>query len=473
MFLTVVYLFPHAMASQGRHGSVSSPGSRRACCGGQNGQDEGGGNAHVQSVSPPVLATCGIRRLGEAFESIPFHRSQLADSSEEEYNGKHSLAYLHQGRTSTMHGILTSFKRLAGHGFQSLHHRFVSWTTPDTYSLLLGALTDLARSKSELVAENAFLRQQLIVLRRQVKRAACTKTDRMLLVLLASMVRTWKHALFIVQPETLLRWHRQGFKLYWKYKSRAASLKPRLSQETISLIQAMARDNRLWGAERIRGELLKLGIRVCKRTIQKYMRGVRSPRQRGQTWATFLHNHAQNIWACDFLQVTDLFFRSLFAFFIIDLHTRQVIHVGVTRSPTDAWTAQQLREATPYGQGPKYLIRDRDSKFGSCFARVAATSGIKIVKTPYHTPRANAICERFLGSVRRECLDHLLILQEKQLQRVLRAYVEYFNRARPHQGINQQIPERYGRPVPPVRDDGKILSFPALGGLHHDYRRSA
>ena len=132
-----------------------------------------------------------------------------------------------------------------------------------------------------------------------------------------------------------------------------------------------------------------------------------------------------------------------------------------------------LREATPYGQGPKYLLRDRDSKFGSCFAHVATTSSIKILKTPYHTKRPNAICERFLGSVRRECLDHLFILQEKQLDRVLHAYVEYFNRARPHQGINQQIPERYGRPVPPVRDDGKILSFPALGGLHHDYRRSA
>ncbi len=184
----------------------------------------------------------------------------------------------------------------------------------------------------------------------------------------------------------------------------------------------MARDNRLWGAERIRGELLKLGIGVCKRTIQKYMRDARSPRQRGQTWATFLQNHAKGIWACDFLQVTDLFFRSVFAFFIIDIHTRQVIHVGVTRSPTDAWTAQQLREATPYGQGPKYLLRDRDSKFGSCFAHVAATSGIKILKTPYHMPRANAICERFLGSVRRECLDHVLVLQEKQLDRVLHAY---------------------------------------------------
>ncbi len=372
-----------------------------------------------------------------------------------------------------MQGILTCFKRLTGHGFQSLHHRFVAWTKPNTTSLLLGTLTDLAKSKSEMVAENALLRQQVIILRRQVKRPACTKTDRMLLVLLARMVRSWKQALLIVQPETLLRWHRQGFKLFWKYKSRAASLKPRISQETVALIQEMARDNRLWGAERIRGELLKLGIHVCKRTIQKYMRAVHTTRPHGQTWKTFMHTHAQQIWACDFLPVTDLFFRSLFAFFNTLLHSRKVIHVGVTRSPTDAWTAQQLREATAFGVGPKYLIRDNDSKFGVTFARVAKTSGIKILKTPYHAPRANAICERFLGSVRRECLDHLLILQEKQLQRILRAYVEYFNRARPHQGINQQIPEGYGEPVLPHHDDGKILALPVLGGLHHDYRRSA
>ncbi len=372
-----------------------------------------------------------------------------------------------------VHRILTFITRLTRLCLRSLNHRFVAWTTPDTTSLMLGTLTDLARSKSELVAENALLRQQLIILRRQMKRPACTKTDRMLLVLLARMVHTWKQALVIIQPETLLRWHRQGFRLFWKYKSKAASLKPRISQETVSMIKEMARDNRLWGAERIRGELLKLGLHVSKRTIQKYMRQVRATRPRGQTWRTFIHTHAQQIWACDFLPITDLFFRSLFAFFIIELHSRKVIHVGVTRSPTDAWTAQQLREATPYGQGPKYLIRDRDSKFGSCFARVAATSGIKILKTPYHAPRANAICERFLGSVRRECLDHLFILQEKQLQRVLRAYVQYFNQARPHQGIRQQIPERYGELVPPHRDVAKILSLPVLGGLHHDYHRSA
>ncbi len=189
--------------------------------------------------------------------------------------------------------------------------------------------------------------------------------------------------------------------------------------------------------------------------------------------ATFLRNHAKYVWVCDFLQVTDLFFGSLFAFFVIELKSRKVIHLGVTRSPTDAWTAQQLREATPYGHTPKYLIRDNDSKFGPYFARVAATSGIKILKTPYHAPRANAICERFLGSVRRECLDHLLILSEKQLHRVLRSYVAYFNRARPHQGIHQQVPQGELPSVPPGKYGNRIISVPVLGGLHHEYRRVA
>jgi putative transposase len=373
----------------------------------------------------------------------------------------------------TVQRILTFVTCLTHLCLRSLHYRFVTWTKPDTNSLLLATLTDLSRSKSELVAENALLRQQLIILRRQVKRPTCTKTDRMLLVLLARIVRTWKQALVIVQPETLLRWHRLGFKLFWKYKSRAASTTPRISQETVTLIKEMARDNRLWGAERIRGELLKLGLRVSKRTIQKYMRAVRTTRPGGQRWSTFLHTHAQQIWACDFLPVTDLFFRSLFAFFIIELHSRKVIHVGVTRSPTDAWTAQQLREATAYGQGPKYLIRDNDGKFGVTFARVAKTSGIEILKTPYQAPRANAICERFLGSVRRECLDHLLILHERQLQHALNAYIHYFNQARPHQGIRQQIPEPKAGCVPSDPQGGKILSLPILGGLHHDYRRSA
>ena len=232
----------------------------------------------------------------------------------------------------------------------------------------------------------------------------------------------------------------------------------------------MAANNRPWGAERMRGELLNLGIQVCKRTVQKYMRSAHGSLPRGQKWRTFLHNHAQDVWACDFLQVTDLFFRSFFAFFIIELKSRRVIHVGVTRSPTDAWVAQQLREATPYGQTPKYLLRDNDNKFGSYFARVAATSGIEILRTPYHAPRANATCERFLRSVRQECLDHLLIFHERQLQRVLNAYVAYFNQARPHQGIQQQIPVACGLSRPSQHAADKVIAVPILGGLHHDYQ---
>jgi transposase InsO family protein len=235
----------------------------------------------------------------------------------------------------------------------------------------------------------------------------------------------------------------------------------------------MAVKNRLWGAERIRGELLKLGMHVCKRTIQKYMRRVRTPQPRGQKWSTFLHNHAVAIWSCDALQVTELFFRPLFAFFLIELKSRRVIHVGVTRSPTDPWVAQQLREATPYGQAPKHLIHDNDSKFGSCFVRVAKTSGIKLLKTPYHAPRANAICERFMRSVRQECLDHLLIFHEKQLQRVLNAYVLYFNQARPHQGIRQQIPEPSRSALSSYHAGEKVIAHPVMGGLHHDYHWAA
>jgi putative transposase len=203
------------------------------------------------------------------------------------------------------------------------------------------------------------------------------------------------------------------------------------------------------------------------------MRHIRSQRPRSQNWRTFLHNHAKDVWACDFLQVTDLFFRSLFAFFVIELKSRRVIHVGVTKSPTDRWVAQQLREATPYGQAPRYLIRDNESKFGPSFARVATTSGIKVLRTPYQAPRANAVCERFLGSVRRECLDHMFILHEKQLHRLLNAYVSYFNRARPHQGIQQQIPELPVPSAPPHKQSEKVIAVPVLGGLHHDYRKVA
>ena len=210
-----------------------------------------------------------------------------------------------------MAGVLTSLQRLKNGCWNALSSRFAGWTKPLRTSLPLATLTDLGRSKSELIAENALLRQQLIILKRQVKRPACTKTDRLLLVLLAKLVRTWQQALMIVQPDTVLRWHRELFHLYWKHRSKTSSRQPKVAADTIALIRQMAKDNRLWGAERIRGELMKLGLRVCKRTIQKYMRGVRRHQPRGQKWSTFLHTHAAQIWACDFLQVTNLFFRPL------------------------------------------------------------------------------------------------------------------------------------------------------------------
>ena len=196
------------------------------------------------------------------------------------------------------------------------------------------------------------------------------------------------------------------------------------------------------------------------------MRDVRESRASKQTWATFLRNHASQIWACDFLQTYDIFFRTVFVFVIIELGSRRVVHFGVTRNPTDQWTAQQLREATPYGEGPRFLIRDNDSKFGPSFARVAAE--IEVLKTPYRVPRANAICERFLGSLRRECLDHFLILGERHLHRLVKEYKEYFNHTRPHQGIKQHIPCQPERlETPPL--GGKVASRPVLRGLHHDY----
>ena len=372
-----------------------------------------------------------------------------------------------------MAGVFTSLQQLKNGCWHAISSRFTHWTRPLMTSLPLSTLTDLGRSKSELIAENALLRQQLIILKLQVKRPTFTKTDRLLLILLTRLVRTWQQALFIVQPDTLLRWHRELLRLYWKRKSKAPACRPKVASETIALIRQMAKDNRLWGAERIRGELLKLGLRVCKRTIQKYMRKVRTNQPQGQKWSTFLRTHAGQIWACDFLQVTDLFFRPLFAFLIVELKSRRVIHVGVTRSPSDAWVAQQLREATPYGQAPKYLIRDNDSKFGPSFARVARTSSIEILKTPYHAPRANAICERFLRSIRQECLDHLLILHEKQLQRMLNGYVAYFNQARPHQGIGQEIPEPSRSAMSSHHTGDKVIARPVMSGLHHDYRWAA
>jgi len=343
---------------------------------------------------------------------------------------------------------------------------------PTSPNLLLGALADTARSRSELIAENAFLRQQLLVVSRQTKRPALTPLDRGLLVMLASQVRTWRDALLIVKPDTLLHWHRQGFRLFWRYKSKARTPQPRVPAEVIALIQTMARDNRMWGTKRIRDELQKLGYRLSKRTVAKYIRQARPTpplRQSDQTWGSFLKNHAHDMWACDFLQVYDIWFRTLFVFFIIEVGSRRVVHWAVTAHPSDAWVAQQLREATPFETRPRFLLRDNDRKYGLEFEQVA--SGIEILRTPLRAPKANAVCERFLGSVRRECLDHMIVLNERHLHRVIKEYVTYFNTARPHQGLAGRIPFASSQSEGESAPAGQVVAFPVLGGLHHDYRR--
>jgi putative transposase len=340
--------------------------------------------------------------------------------------------------------LWTAGKRLVARGLPQIETKLKEWAKPAPDRQVTGVVTDLLRNKQELIAENAFLRQQVIVLRRQSQgRPAITQRERRILVVLASTLRGWKEALLLVKPDTLLKWHQQGFRLFWKGKSQGQRHKPRLSPKTIALIGEMAVENRTWGARRIRDELLKLGIKVVKRSVQKYMRQGRRglpPDHKRQTWATFLADHADEIWACDCVQTNDLFFRTIFVFFMVELGSRRVVHFGVTRSPSDAWVAQQLREATPFGAGRRFLICDNDGKNGARFERVAAGTGIEVIRTPVGGPKANAICERFIGSVRRELLDHILILSERYLRRKVAAHVRYFNHARPHQGINGQIP---------------------------------
>jgi putative transposase len=370
------------------------------------------------------------------------------------------------------HRLFQSCRQIIVRTLQQVEQYCFQRTQPSTATTVVGATADAFRSRTDLLLENALLRQQLVILRRSVKRVQPTDTDRRLLVWLESCLTTWRDALLVVKPDTLLTWHRRLFRHFWRHQSRAPVGRPPLAPDTIALIRQMAQDNRLWGAERIQGELLKLGIRVANRTIQKYLPKTRPKCGRSQTWATFLHNHAQQIWVCDFLPVTDLLFRQFYAFFLVELGSRRVVHVGVTDAPTDAWVAQQLREATPFEEAPKYLIHDHDSKFGTQFARFAEGRSITILKTPIGAPNANAVCERFLGSVRRECLDHLLVTGRRSIASVLKHYIDYFNHHRPHQGLGQAIPAPH-RVTPSSEKLTRLVRTPVLGGLHYTYQWAA
>ena len=335
-------------------------------------------------------------------------------------------------------------------------------------ALLVNLLQLAVKDRTQLALENIALRHQLAVYKRSVKRPRIADRDRIFWLAVMRMLREWREALVFVKPETAVRWHRQGFRYYWRWKSRAKPGRPPIGMELIHLIRRLSRENVLWGAPRIVDELALLGDSVAESTVAKYMIKHR-PVDAGQSWRTFLANHMAVTAACDFFVVPTLTFKLLYGFVVLSHDRRSILHVNVTDHPTTEWTARQLLEAFPFQAVPKYLVRDRDSIYGWAFRNQVKALGVKEVLIARRSPWQNPFVERVIGSIRRECLDHMVPFSEQHLLRILREYVEYYNTSRVHQSLdgNAPIPRRQGTV------GGDVVAEPVLGGLHHVYRRAA
>jgi transposase InsO family protein len=315
-------------------------------------------------------------------------------------------------------------------------------------------------------AEILYLRQQLIVLKRTAPARPKLKTvDRLIFVCLYRLFPSLLDASIIFKPETLLRWHRTGFRLFWRWKSRQRVGRPALPTDIRSLVRRISRENPLWGAPRIHGELLKLGIEIAQSTVAKYMVRRRGPPSQG--WKTFLRNHTTHIAAIDMFVVPTIGFRLLYGLVIIRLGRRRLVWINVTANPTADWIARQITEAFPWDQAPQYFIRDRDASYGHAVTRRLAAMGIRDRPTAPRSPWQNGHTERLIGSIRRECLDHVAVLGEAHLRQILRSYADYYNRVRTHLALRKDTP--LGRPV---QTTGSIMTIPFLGGLHHQYART-
>jgi len=326
-------------------------------------------------------------------------------------------------------------------------------------------VADLFKSRCRLEAENLLLRHQLsIAMRRAPPRLRLRGSDRALLVWMTRVRPSLLDAVQVVQPETVLRWHRAGFKIFWRWESRNRTGRPRIDRGLRDLIRRMSRENPLWGASRIHGELLMLGFEVAQSTVSKYM--TRPSKPPSQTWKTFLRNHAEAIAAIDMCVVPTLTFEHLFAFLVLGHGRRQLLWFEVTRHPTAAWLARQITEAFPWASAPAYLVRDNDRAYGDVFTSRVRAMGIRDRPISPGSPWQNGIAERFIGTLRRECLDQVLIFSEMHLRRVLSAYAAYYNRARTHLALQNDAPFHRA-----VQRSGAIVAIPILAGLHHQYVR--
>ena len=317
--------------------------------------------------------------------------------------------------------------------------------------------------------ENLVLRQQVAVFKQSVKRPKLRPRDRVFWVLLSHLWPNWQSALAIVQPETVIKWHRMGFKLYWRWKSRSGKPgRPPIEREVRDLIRRMSRENPTWGAPRIVSELALLGHDVAEATVAKYM--VRQRKPPSQTWRAFLDNHVPDIAACDFFTVPTVTFRVLYVFIVMRHDRRQIVHFNITTNPYAEWTAQQIINAFPYEEAPRFLIRDRDGIYGDYFTKRVESMGIEVVPIAPHSPWQNPYCERVIGSIRRDCLDHVIVLNERHLHRILTEYFDYYHNSRPHLSLDRNSPSP--REVEPP-SQGEVISTGQVGGLHHRYSRAA